>query len=514
LNLTFLALVDAPIAFASLGLFPRSPDCRTLAVVVGVPVRDKCPLTWENQLVEKCFCPGRKDTFIVKPVLQLSRVLRVVFDDDKSVPYAGLVIPFRLADRLGIRQAINQRVSGRDQRRRPNSGDKALNIVAMLLAGGDFLSDVNLLRSGATLARLGYRLYSRSRLAEWIGSFTNNDIAGLKDALTQATATAWRQGFGPDLSSNSELDPLIVDIDSTFTRTHGSTKAGTQQRNYKGDYGYHPLLAVEAATGQVISVRLRAGNTGDSTDATDFTDDTLKRIRQLTSDSTALCLRADSGFYTWGLLDTCRRHHSYFSVTVRQYKPIRHIIENIQNDQWQLVEKTDTEQTDITEVPYLIKGNTSDNRQPIPCRLIIRRTSSYADTGQQQPRLFDLHEYHAFVTNQPGNPVTLRQRHNHRAVIENTIRDLKYNLGLNHYPSASLTANSAWLQLNALTWNLAQHTIALLTNQPITLKTLRWRYLNTPGRITTGSRTHTLHYPTNWPWQHHINNALTTLTAA
>jgi hypothetical protein len=480
----------------------------------GVLVRDKCPFTWENPLVKKCFYPGRKGTFIVKPVLQLSRVLRVVFDDDKSVPVAGLVIPLRLGDRLGFRETINRLVTGCDRGRRANSGDKSLNLVAMLLAGGDYLSDVSLFRSGATLSRLGYRLFSESRLGEWLRSLTDADVAGFRESVTRVGVTAWQQGLGPDLSVNNDLDPLVVDIDSTFVETHGSTKTGTEKRNYKGSRGYHPLLAVEADTGQVINAMLRPGNTADANDAAVFVDDTLDRIRRLANHSTSLCLRADSGFYMWDLLDACRRHHSYFSVTVRKYGPIVDIINSIKDDQWHTIEKTDLGQIDITEAEYQIKGRNPTPGPPINARLIIKRATTYADQGKPQPHLFDLHEYHAFVTNQPGNPVTLWRRHNHRAVIETTIRDLKYNLGLNHFPSASYTANQAWLQLNTHAWNLTRYTATLLNNPALTLKTLRWRYFNTPGRITTGSRTNTLHYPTNWPWQDHIKHALTTLTAA
>ena len=102
----------------------------------------------------------------MKSVSQLSRRFRVVFDDAKTVPNAGLVIPLRLGDTLGMRQAINRRVRGRDRRQRRNSGDKAVPLVAMLAAGGEFISDVDVLAAGSTLSRLGYRWFSQSRLGE------------------------------------------------------------------------------------------------------------------------------------------------------------------------------------------------------------------------------------------------------------------------------------------------------------------------------------------------------------
>ena len=141
----------------------------------------------------------------------------------------------------------------------------------------------------------------------------------------------------------------------------------------------------------------------------------------------------------------------------------------------------------------------------------MRRITTPADASDPQLRLFDLVDHHAFVTDQTGKPETLWRRHNHRAVIETTIRDLKHGLGLNHFPSGSFTANAAWLHLNTLTHNLLRSTNQLIAPTPMVAKTLRYRYLTTPGRITTGSRTTTLHLPTTWPRQPHITSALTTI---
>ncbi|MCL1597955.1 MAG: IS1380 family transposase [Actinomycetia bacterium] len=450
----------------------------------------------------------------MKSVSQLSRRFRVVFDDDKTVPNAGLVIPLRLADRLGFRDAVNRRVRGRNQRRRPNSGDKALAIVAMLAAGGEFISDVDVLGAGSTLHRLGYRWFSQSRLGEWLRSLTDVDIDGFADAVTEITDTAWTAGLGPDLDAVSAAGPLIVDLDSTFTETHGTQKDGTTRRNYQGMHGYHPLLAVEASTGDVIAAMLREGNTATSGVGA-FTADTLKRARRLAGDDTALLLRADSGFYLRELFDHCVAHDTRFSVAVRQYAPIRDLIDNIAYGQWKTVKNAGARHNgnrhiDIASVPFEIKGHNYP-RTPIKCRLIVRRVTTPADADDPQLRLFDPVDHYAFVTDQDGEPETLWRRHNHRAVIETTIRDLKYGLGLNHYPSGSFTANAAWLHLNTLAHNLLHSTNQLITPTPMVAKTIRYRYLTIPGRITTGSRTTTLHLPTTWPRQHHITDALTTI---
>lgn len=386
----------------------------------------------------------------------------------------------------------------------------------MLAAGGEFISDVDVLRAGATLTRLGYRWFSQSRLGEWLRSLDHDDIAGFGDTATEITATAWSQGLGPRLEAASIDDPLIIDADSTFTETYGVNKDGTDRHNYQGLHGYYPLLAVEASTGEIISAKLRKGNASMGGVGV-FTADTLDRVRRLTGPDTPVLLRADSGFYIRDLFDQCITRDVRFSVTVRQYVGVRDLIANIADDQWRPVtnpnSNTDTHRIDIAAVPFTIQGTSAKHqtRGPITCRLIVRRTITPKDTGNPQMRLFDLVDHYAFVTNQTGNPETLWRRHNHRAVIETTIRDLKHGLGLNHYPSGSFTANAAWLHLNTLTHNLLRYTNQLITPTRIVTKTLRYRYLTIPGRITTGSRTTTLHLPTNWPRQHHITEALNTI---
>jgi hypothetical protein len=446
----------------------------------------------------------------VKTVSQLTRRFRVAFDDAKVVAHAGLVFPLRLADGLGLRERVNRTVSGQDRAGRRNSGHKVLQLVAMLAAGGEFISDVAVVAAGATLRRLGYRSYSESRLGQWLRSLHDADIAGLADATTEVTAAAWAQGLGPDLEKVSVAAPLIIDLDSTVTETYGAAKEGAGDRNYKGVKGYHPLLAVEASTGQVIAAELRAGNTSPANGAADFVTDTLGRLHRLAARPVPTLIRADSGFYLRDLFDECQKAKVSFSVTVRVHQPTRRIIEGIGGDAWRPLSASATRRVDIAEVPFTIKGR-NEGRAPIPVRLIVRRYTTPADSGDRQLRLFDLVDYHAFVTDQQGDPADLWRRHNQRAGIETTIRDLKYGLALNHFPSGKFIANAAWLHLNTLTHNLLRATNRVLTPQPLTAKLLRYRYLAVPGRITAAGHTTILHLPQNWPHQHHITRAHTRL---
>ncbi|MDP9442780.1 MAG: transposase [Actinomycetota bacterium] len=98
--------------------------------------------------------------------------------------------------------------------------------------------------------------------------------------------------------------------------------------------------------------------------------------------------------------------------------------------------------------------------------------------------------------------------------MENTIRDLKYGVGLNHMPSGRFGANAAWLALNVVAHNLARWTSRLgLGEALIATDTLRRRYLRVPGHLTNSARRFTLHLTRRWPWAERFDYSLAKLRA-
>ena len=145
---------------------------------------------------------------------------------------------------------------------------------------------------------------------------------------------------------------------------------------------------------------------------------------------------------------------------------------------------------ETTYQPFGAKGR--------PCRLIVRRVRP---TPGSQLALFVEFTYHAFITDREGEMLELEADHRRHAEIENTIRDLKYGVGLNHLPSGRFGANAAWLAFNVMAHNLARFSTRLgLGDTLITTETLRRRYLSIPGRMTRSARRLTVHLPTCWPW--------------
>ncbi len=214
-----------------------------------------------------------------------------------------------------------------------------------------------------------------------------------------------------------------------------------------------------------------------------------------------IVLRADSGFYNRTVVDACRRADVSFSITAKLHKGgVHKAIAAIDESAWVAIpyflDGADVAET--TYQPFGAKGR--------PCRLIVRRVRP---TPGSQLALFVEFTYHAFITDREGEMLELEADHRRHAEIENTIRDLKYGVGLNHLPSGRFGANAAWLAFNVMAHNLARFSTRLgLGDTLITTETLRRRYLSVPGRITRSARRRTLHLPTRWPWAQRFEDAL------
>ena len=301
--------------------------------------------------------------------------------------------------------------------------------------------------------------------------------------------------------------PLTIDLDSTICETYGLAKEGARHHGYTGKRGYHPLLAIAAGTGDVLMSRLRQGRANTARGAAHFLRETVGRVRYGGA-SGQLTVRADSGFYTHALVAVCREMGVRFSITIRQHKGLRELIEAIPEQDWTPIPYWMDGAADVAETTYTPFQSEAD---AAPVRLIVRRVKP---TPGSQLALFATYSYHGFITDRDGEMLELEADHRRHAEIENAIRDLKYGVGLNHMPSGRFAANGAWLAVQVMAHNLARWTARIGLGERIaTTKTLRRRFFALVGRITRSARRLTLHLPQHWPWETQFTRAMARLRA-
>ena len=398
--------------------------------------------------------------------------IRIAFDDPRLVANAGLMLPATLALHLGLGELVDRHLDLGDTLGRANTGDKLMTLVASALAGGDCIDDADALRSGGTASVLGCVVKAPSTLGTFLRSFRWGHVRQLDRVSRELLARAWTTGDGPGDG------PLTIDLDSTICETYGLNKEGARHHGYTGQRGYHPLLAVAAGTGEVLMARLREGRANTARGAGHFLRETISRVRYAGAKG-QLTVRADSGFYNHAVVQVCRKTDVRFSITIRQHKSLRHLIEAIPEEDWTPLPYWMEGAADVAETTYTPFGNEPD---AAPVRLIVRRVRP---TPGSQLALFATYSYHAFITDRDGEMLELETGHRRHAEIENTIRDLKYGVGLNHLPSGRFPANAAWLAVQVMAHNLARWTGRIVLGERVaTTKTLRRRFFSLAGRIT------------------------------
>jgi hypothetical protein len=413
--------------------------------------------------------------------------VEIAFDDPRAVAHAGLLLPATLAERLGIEQATDQLVDLGERPGAAHPGRKLLTLVHAMVAGGNCIDDVELLRSGSTASVLGHQVVAPSTVGTFLRAFTFGHVRQLDKATGQILARAWAAGAGPGDG------PLVVDVDSTICEVHGYHKQGACY-GYTHRLGYHPLLATRADTGEVLHARLRKGAANTARGILRFVDELVARLRRAGAVG-ELTVRMDSGFWSAKLIRRLHGHRVRYSITVRQTKTVRAAIAAIPEHDWVDIAYQPDGVAQVAETPY--RGD----------RLIIRRVRNL----DYQQQLFATWRYHAFVTNRVGTATWLDADHRHHAVCELAIRDLKAGAGLAHLPSGQFNANAAWLLAATLAHNLLRWTATLglgVGDRQTVAKTLRRTLLVLPGRLTRCARRWTLHLPAGWPWAHSFQMAL------
>ena len=267
--------------------------------------------------------------------------IRIAFDDHRLVNNAGLILPATLALHLGLPQLVDRHLDLGDAPGRANPGDKISTLVASALAGGDCIDDADALRTGRTACTLGCVVKAPSTLGTFLRSFRWGHVRQLDRVSRELLARAWQAGAGPGGA------PFTIDLDSTICETYGLAKEGARHHGYTGARGYHPLLA-----------RLREGRANTARGAAHFLRETVSRVRYGGA-SGQLTVRADSGFYTHGVVAVCRRMDVRFSITIRQHKSLHNLIEAIPEDAWTPVPYWMDGAADVAETTYRACPNKS-----------------------------------------------------------------------------------------------------------------------------------------------------------
>ena len=421
----------------------------------------------------------------------------VVFDDESLVADAGLLAAATLMRRLGLMSLVDATVRLGRRAAGAAPGRKVATLVAAMLVGATHIDQVDRRRAGATSGVLGFKPAAPSTVGSFLHSFTWGHVRQLDRAAGVMLGRAWAAGGGPGEA------PMTIDVDSTVCPVVGKAKAGAAY-GYTNQLGYHPLVAVRAKTGEILHARLRGGSPQRGN--THFIAETIGRARRAGA-AGDLCVRADSGFFSYDLLARLDALEVRWSVTIPLYGHVEAAIGLIADADWAPIAYPPSGEAHVAETTLAV---TIDGEKRA-LRLVARHTRR---TNETQRELWPHWRYHAFITNRTDlNTTEADAYHRRHATVELAIRDLKESTGLAHLPSGSFAANAAWLACATLAHNLYRWLAGLAPtrhNNKLTVgRTVRGHLLALPGRLVNRSGRHTLRLPARWPWAELFHITLT-----
>ncbi len=245
--------------------------------------------------------------------------------------------------------------------------------------------------------------------------------AGLAGARARARAAAWSAGAGP------AGDEAIVDFDATLVTTKADRQVAAP--TYKRSYGHHPLLAMCAETGEMLTAMLRPGNAGSNT-AADHVVTLAAAIAQLPAAwqaghhsgddpdtvSKALVARADAGGASHWFAEECRARNITYTLGYYIDHRVRDALLHTQEEDWRPAVDTNGRRRDGAQVVE-VTGLVNLDAWPTGTRLIVRRERPHPGAQLSPFDTIEGFRHTAFITDTPGPDIAGLASHRSRPLV-------------------------------------------------------------------------------------------------
>ncbi len=331
-----------------------------------------------------------------------------------------------LGQKLHIWEKIEKKISINIRKRGYTISEKIMNLVSLLVSGGNALDHMELLRReevlpllfgmeklpapntlGETLRKLGKRPLHIARLSRIISQSINEFLLRRKPRR------------------------ITFDLDASLIESYKRDA----KKTYKGFRGYDPLLMVIAEYNLVYMGIFRDGNISPHSHNLSLLRACYYRLPPELRGR--VWFRSDSAAYQRGVMRFLDDHGIPFCIGVDMDSSVRRELRDIPEGAWEYFE-------DGVEVAESVHVLGSDPKRMVgPYRLIFIRKREGRD-------LFgDRYRYFGIITNLPEDYSAswVVRWYNGRCDSENVFKDLKGNLGMERVPCGDFMADAVYFQV-------------------------------------------------------------------
>jgi hypothetical protein len=404
------------------------------------------------------------------PMLAASNIHYELSARDRGIAMGGIGAVHLLARNCGLIEALDRKLHLLKVHLPYHESDHVLNIAYNLLAGGQCLQDLELLRQDeGFLDALGAtRIPDPTTAGDFCRRFTEADVWTLMDVINQIRQHFWT------LQEPKFFHQAILEADGTLAPTTGECKQG-MDISYDGQWGYHPLVVSLANTQEPLFLVNRSGNRPSHEGAHVCFDKAIGLCRE--AGFQAILLRGDTDFsqtahldrwdaqkdvtFLFGIDATKPLHARADAVPETAWKklarPAKYAVKTAPRSRPENVKEPIVKSREFENIRLVSEDVAEFQYQPVACqqayRVVVVRKNLSVEKGERV--LFDNVRYFFYITNitdLPAAEIVLLA--NDRCDQENLIQQLKRGVQAMKMPVDNLVSNWAYMVMAALAWSL------------------------------------------------------------
>ena len=467
-----------------------------------------------------------------RPIMTASNIHYEIADRTRATTHGGIGAIHLLVRKLGLDKVINECLGLLKVHLPYHDSDHVLNIAYNLLAGGTCLEHLELLRRDeAYLDALGARrIPDPTTAGDFCRRFNEVALFRLQAIFNGTRLKVWRQ------QPPAFFEEAILDADGTMAATTGECKQG-MDINYKGQWGYHPLILSLANTGEPLFVVNRSGNRPSHEQAAFYFDRAIVLCRR--AGFHKIRLRGDTDFTQTEHLDRWDSGNVGFVFGIDATKTLYALAGELSQNAWKTLVRQvkHVVKTKPRQRPENVKQHVVEAREFEDIRLVKEHVAEFRyrpakckrdyrvvvvwkelDVYRGQKKLFDDARCFFYITNdweKPAEEIVFEA--NRRCNQENLLAQLKGDVRSLVAPVDNLLSNWAYMVMGSLAWSLKAWAALVLPEDGrwqekhreekrkllrMDFTTFRQAMMNVPAQIlSTGRRI--VYRLLAWnPWQH------------
>jgi hypothetical protein len=416
-----------------------------------------------------------------RPMMTASNIHYEIGDRTKATTAGGTAAFHLLVQKLELDEAIDRRIQLLKLHLPYHESDHVLNIAYNLLAGGTCLEHLELLRSDeAYMDALGARrIPDPTTAGDFCRRFRFGDIIDLMEAFNATRVKVWRQ------QPKAFFREAIIEGDGTMVETSGECKQG-MDINYKGQWGYHPLLISLANTAEPLYIVNRRGNRPSHEHAAIYFDRAMALCRRAGFEK--ILLRGDTDFSQTAHLDRWDEAGDVrFIFGIDAMPNLYELAEKLPETAWKELQRPAKYevQTQPRQRPENVKEPIVEERQFENIRLVKEYVAEFSyqpakckkayrvvvvwkvrEVYQGQQKLFNKDCCFFYITNDwetPAEEIVFLA--NERCNQENLVQQLKSGVRSLCAPVDNLLSNWAYMVMASLAWNLKAWSALMLPEE-------------------------------------------------